>query len=173
MKSTANKGDIATLGMNIICMTMIFFKDTMDSNVYILRIVASMASVLLWTQLFFWLRLFDSSAQYVDLIVDTLLDISDFTKMLLLLLIMFSSGFTIIQFNRMENSLDPVFPYHDDTGFNLFMQAVLFQYKMLLGDFEEAILHRSFTGYDTTMRAAVTFENFLITFYFIGTTLFT
>ena len=123
--------------------------------------------------MFFWLRLFDSSAQYVDLIVDTLYDITDFTKMLFLLLIMFSSGFTIIQFNRMESNANLVFPYIEDTGFNLFMQAILFQYKMLLGDFEEANLLERFSGYPDSIKAAVTFENFLVTFYFIGTTLFT
>ena len=77
-------------------MVMIVFREDLDTNIYWLRITASIACVLFWVQMFFWLRLFDSSAQYVDLIVDTVVDISEFAKMLLLLLVMFSSGVTII-----------------------------------------------------------------------------
>ena len=147
-RSRSNLGDLAALLLNCTCMVMIVFREELDTNIYWLRIAASMACVLFWVQMFFWLRLFDSSAQYVDLIVDTVLDISEFAKMLLLLLVMFSSGVTIIQYNRIEAGADPVFPFLEDTGFNLFMEAIFFQYKMLLGDFEEAVMQRSSAGFE-------------------------
>ena len=70
-------------------------------NMYWLRIIASVASVLMWVQMFFWLRLFDSMAQYVDLIIETVIDISELLKLLTLLVLMLSSDFYLVQVNRM------------------------------------------------------------------------
>ena len=55
----------------------------------------------MWVQMFFWLRLFDSMAQYVDLIIETVIDISELLKLLTLLVLMLSSDFYLVQVNRM------------------------------------------------------------------------
>lgn len=94
---------------------------------YWVRIIASVAEVSLWTQMFFWLRLFDSSAQYVDLIISTVLDIYEFTKLLFILLFTFTTGFYMIQVNRLENSYDqeePLFPHEENA--NVLWESVLF-----------------------------------------------
>ena len=123
---------------------------------YWLRILASIAEVSMWTQLFFWMRLFDSSAQYVDLIINTVLDIYEFTKLLFLLLFTFTAGFYMIQINRLENSVsseEPLFPHEENAS--VFWEAIFFQYRVLLGDFEEFKFRRSLEGMDSSMNLAV------------------
>jgi len=107
-----------------------------------------MASVMLWFQLFFWLRLFDFTAQYIDLITTTLRDISKFVVVLFIVVVSFTTGFYILQINRVVNDYngleDPLFPYDEET--NIFYESFMFQYKLLLGDFENISFKRSYTG---------------------------
>ena len=143
---------------------------------YTIRILASMCVVSLWVQIFFWFRLFDSTAQYVDLVIQTVVDIGQFMKILVLLLLTFSSGVYMIQVNRIETSyganLENVFAYDQDSNLNLFWEAFMFQYKLLLGEFE-GTLRRSYDGLGEDMKTVVIFENILVTLYFLGTTFFT
>lgn len=142
---------------------------------YWIRVIASMASVMLWFQLFFWLRLFDFTAQYIDLITTTLRDISKFVVVLFIVVVSFTTGFYILQINRVVNDYngleDPLFPYDEET--NIFYESFMFQYKLLLGDFENISFKRSYTGLQDSMASAVMFENLLISVYFIATTFFT
>ncbi len=57
--------------------------------------------------MFYWLRLFDRTARYVDLIIETVYDIWVFSAILVLLLLMFGSGVYMVQLNRMEYAVDP------------------------------------------------------------------
>ena len=95
--------DRCVLLANWLCMLTICLRGTSEHmmNMYWLRIIASVASVLMWVQMFFWLRLFDSMAQYVDLIIETVIDISELLKLLTLLVLMLSSDFYLVQVNRM------------------------------------------------------------------------
>ena len=52
--------------------------------------------ICLWSQLFLWFRLFDSLAQYVDLIFQTISDIREFITVLIAIVFMFLSGFYMI-----------------------------------------------------------------------------
>ena len=61
-----------------------------------IRIIASIAIVLMWMQLIFWFRLSDSLAQHVDLITGTIKDMRGFMFVLLTFLIMFGSGFYML-----------------------------------------------------------------------------
>lgn len=109
--------DTFVLVASLVCILAVFFKESSLLNMYQVRILASMACVGMWLQLFFWLRLFDSTAQYVDLIIETVMDISEFMKLLLLLIIMFSTGIYLVELNRLENAYDnsePVFPYNSE-----------------------------------------------------------
>ena len=56
--------------------------------------------------MFYWLRLFDRTARYVDLIIDTVFDIWVFSGIMVLLLLMFGSGVYMVQLNRMEYQVD-------------------------------------------------------------------
>ena len=70
-------------------------------ELYKVRIIASIGCVALWTQMFFWMRLFDSLAQYVDLIIQTVEDIQNFLGVMLELLFMFGSGLYLLNLNRL------------------------------------------------------------------------
>ena len=81
--------------------------------------------------MFFWLRLFDRTARYIDLIIDTVKDIGIFTLILLLLLALFATGNYMIQLNRMHfpgTETQYLFDYDQDTGLNMVIEALLYQY---------------------------------------------
>ena len=76
---------------------MVFMKESsVEVNMYWVRIVASLACVFMYVQMFFWMRLFDSTAQYVDLVIETVIEISQFMKLLALLILMFSTGIYMV-----------------------------------------------------------------------------
>ena len=70
-------------------------------DMFKIRPIASIALVFMWVQMFFWFRLFDSLAQYVDLILQTVNDIKHFMYVLFAIMLMFASGLYILQLNRM------------------------------------------------------------------------
>lgn len=85
------------LGMSLILIILVMItaqkaQPEIGISMYELRMLASLALVQLWEQMFYWLRLFDRTARYIDLIIDTVRDIGIFTLILLLLLILFASG---------------------------------------------------------------------------------
>ena len=69
-----------------------------------LRILGSCAGLLTWLQLVFWLRLFDSTAMYVSLIIRTAKDISYFMIVLLLIMCGFTTAFYLLQMNRVYDN---------------------------------------------------------------------
>lgn len=126
--------------------------------------------------MFFWCRLFDASAQYIDLIIATLLDIGHFTSILALLLVTFGTGMHVLQVNRIVNNeggLSPLYDYDEDAVVWLFFESFFVQYKMLLGDYEGFNFTRSHEDYTDQMTSAIITENFLVRLYFVGTTFFT
>lgn len=62
IKQRSNLIDIGVLILSLTSVVMIFLKDSIEVNMYWVRIVASLNSVLMWVQVFFWMRLFDSTA---------------------------------------------------------------------------------------------------------------
>ena len=73
----------------------------MDVSAFKVRIFASIAIVFIWMQLIFWFRLSDYLAQYVDLIISTIRDTLGFIIILMAFLMMFATGFYMIQINRL------------------------------------------------------------------------
>ena len=67
-----------------------------DVDLHKVRLMASVALVALYWQFFYWLRISEKLAQYVDLIEMTFSDIANFMKVLILFLLMFFSGFYMI-----------------------------------------------------------------------------
>ena len=88
----SNKVDLASLFTNVIVLWMI----QMEVDIVKIRIIASIAIVLVWTQLLFWFRLSDNLSQHVDLISNTIADIGGFMFVLGTFLLMFSSGFYML-----------------------------------------------------------------------------
>ena len=74
--------------MNLLVLILV----SMDYDLQKVRVFSSIAVVGLWVQMFFWFRLFDSLAQYVDLIMQTVYDIRFFMYVLFALMLMFGSG---------------------------------------------------------------------------------
>lgn len=111
-----------------------------------MRVVASIAVICLWIQIFFWFRLFDSLAQYVDLIIQTVSDIRNFMTVLLAIVGMFMSGFYMIELNRAATDSDNLFEEINDDG-SLYTNGLINQYFLLLGDFNGNGLYRSSEGY--------------------------
>ena len=88
----SNKVDLASLFTNLIVLWMI----QMEVDIVKIRIIASIAIVLVWMQLLFWFRLSDNLSQHVDLISNTIADIGGFMFVLGTFLLMFSSGFYML-----------------------------------------------------------------------------
>ena len=145
-------------------------------NMYALRVLASFGGAWLWVQMFFWLRLFDKTARYVDLIIETVVDIGIFTLILLLLLILFATGVYMVQLNRMHYAVDEseyLFEYDPADGLNMLVESVLYQYKVLLGDFGEGKIRRTYQDVESDWALIMQTENVLVLFYFLGMTFFT
>ena len=137
-------------------------------NMHWVRLVASIALFAIYCQLFFWLRLFSSLAEYVDLIISTIRDIQNFMIVLAIFMVMFFSGFYMIQLNRTEE------PYIFVEAKESFLESVLRMYYMVLGDFGNVTLIRSFEDSDNNYNTAlISFENTLSVFFFVGATLIT
>ena len=82
----------------------------------------------------------------------------------------------MVQVNRYSYNLGEVeliFDYGPDWETGMLFEAVFFQYKMLLGEFGDGTLRRSYEGLDSVMQGAIIFENLLNAIYFFGTTFFT
>lgn len=89
--------DLFSLFFNVLVIWLIW----MDVDIIKIRIIASIAIVLLWMQLLFWFRLSDHLAQHVDLIQSTIEDIVGFMFVLMVFLMMFAVGFYMLQINRL------------------------------------------------------------------------
>ena len=107
-----------------------------------IRIVSSVAVILLWSQMFLWFRLFDSLAQYVDLIFETVKDIRHFMTVLGAIMFMFQCAFYMIEINRLtlpEGAQEPVYEVSTDDS-SLFGAGIFNQYMLLLGDINSMVL---------------------------------
>jgi len=60
------------------------------------RIIGSLTGLMLWIQIIFWLRLFDSTAKYVALLLRTIKDISYFMIVMAMLMFGFATAFFIL-----------------------------------------------------------------------------
>ena len=68
----------------------------------LLRQLAALGILGIWMQMFLWFRLFDSLAQYVDLISETIADIGSFMFVFSELMVMFMMVFYMLQISRIE-----------------------------------------------------------------------
>ena len=69
----------------------------------LLRQIAAIGLIFIWLEMFNWFRLFDSTAQYVDLVQSTIKDIGYFMLVFLQILMMFAFAFYMIQVSMFEN----------------------------------------------------------------------
>ena len=64
------------------------------------RSVAAVASVFLWSKLFYWMRLFDKTSYFIRMIADTFWDIRYFTLLFVAILFTFGNAMYILNYNR-------------------------------------------------------------------------
>ena len=64
------------------------------------RVFAAISVCFLWFKVFDWLRLFDTTAFFISLILDTIYDIRSFLMILFICYMMFGSAFYILNMNR-------------------------------------------------------------------------
>ena len=92
-KELSNFFDMLSMVANVGTLVM---RRQQDVDLHKVRLMASVALVALYWQFFYWLRISETLAQYVDLIEMTFSDIANFMKVLILFLLMFFSGFYMI-----------------------------------------------------------------------------
>jgi hypothetical protein len=67
-----------------------------------MRTIGAYACFFMWCKMFYWMRLFESTAYYVKLIVQTISDCMTFMLMILIILLAFANFFLIINLNMMD-----------------------------------------------------------------------
>jgi len=77
-----------------------------QSDVKKVRLVGALAVFIMWTKIFYWMRLFRIFAHFISLLSQTARDISTFTVMLFLILCAFANFFYIINNNTPEGNAD-------------------------------------------------------------------
>ena len=60
------------------------------------RLIGAYACFFMWCKMFYWMRLFESTAYYVTLIVQTISDCMTFMLMILIILLAFGNFFMVI-----------------------------------------------------------------------------
>ena len=63
------------------------------------RAIGALAVFFLWIKVFYWMRLFASSAYFITLIANTIFDIRVFTVVVLLVIMAFANFFYVINLN--------------------------------------------------------------------------
>ena len=93
--------------------------------------MSAIATFSLMIKLMDWMRLFDATAFYVHLIVQTFKDIRAFFLLLMITLMLFGTPMTILDYNRDESS------QVIEDEFDYWLPSMIFnQYMLALGEFE-------------------------------------
>ena len=74
-------------------------------------LMCAVLSFIIWMKMLDWLRLFDSTAFFIKLIMQTLVDVLPFFVILFVFIFMFGSALYLLSMNREEGSelVDPTF----------------------------------------------------------------
>lgn len=95
--------------------------------------IGAYATFFMWCKMFYWMRLFESTAYYVTLIVQTITDCMTFMLMILIILLAFGNFFMVINQN-MDGREDGVVYVNEYLGFKP-VDALISAYFMGLGEF--------------------------------------
>jgi len=94
---------------------------------------------MLWIKMFYWMRLFKSTAHFVTLIFETIYDIKVFLIMLFIILSGFTNFFYIINKNAEDYNIshpdDPKIDYVSHHTDNEFVNSALQVYMLAMGEF--------------------------------------
>ena len=79
-----------------------------EQNIRDYRKLAMFQSVICLIEMFRWLRLFDRTSKYVNLIQETFYGIYHFTWVLFVIILIFTFPFYLLNMNNFDNSQDPI-----------------------------------------------------------------
>ena len=91
-------------------------------SVEMTRIIAAITVFLLWIKVFYWMRLFESTAYFINLISQTIADIKIFLYLVLIVVIAFANVFFILNNNTASNETYRQNHLVDDGSGNMVMQ---------------------------------------------------
>lgn len=98
--------DFSSLLINaafIIMINLIQLSDVAFVKAETIRFIGSFACWFLWIKIFYWLRLYRNTAQFIKLIVDTIIDIRYFSFMVALIMMAFANFYWILNLNNKSN----------------------------------------------------------------------
>jgi len=72
-------------------------------DIKLVRTFGAFASFWMWIKVFYWMRLFSSLAYYVKLITDTVIEMSNFMLMVLIIVLAFANYFYVVNLNLPPN----------------------------------------------------------------------
>ena len=124
-----NINDFISLSFTLVIIATSVEHDTVIA-VENLRAMAAIASCTLMVKVFDWLRLFENTAFYILLVMETMKDIKAFLILLMTTLMMFGIPMVMLYLNRTDDNalVDATFGFW---GFNLLLN----QYLLALGEF--------------------------------------
>ena len=134
----------------------------------LLRQFGAVGLCLVWYQGFYWFRLFDGLARYVDLIGATISDIAKFMLVFFELFVLFALVFYMLQISRVEQG-STLYTYNEETETPAYLwYAFLHQFYLTLGDFSHTYLNRNYEDFSGEESFFVQIENFLVIFFFLA-----
>jgi len=99
-----------------------FIYEVLMMSVEMTRIIAAITVFLLWIKVFYWMRLFESTAYFINLISQTIADIKIFLYLVLIVVIAFANVFFILNNNTASNETYRQNHLVDDGSGNMVMQ---------------------------------------------------
>jgi hypothetical protein len=124
-----NMSQIVTLNINVWAGKIII-----DAN--LIRAIGAVGCFVMWVKVFYWMRLFKSTAPFVTLIMTTLADIKVFMIMLIIIILAFANFYYILNLNAIADKATKDKPYVGDYGFNGVTNALINAYFTSLGEFD-------------------------------------
>lgn len=115
-------------------------------SVKFLRTVGSFLIFFMWIKVFYWMRLFPAYAYYVKLIMQTIIDAKEFSVMVFIIIISFSTFFYIINTTQVEAEDDEYIP--EITGAGKFLDGLISIYLLgAMGDFDSGMYQVGYNKY--------------------------
>ena len=126
-----NLMDLTSLILNI---TYVFCELNNALSENSINLIGSVAVLLLWIKMFYWMRIFKPFAAFIRMIEAIVNSISVFSVMLILVLLAFANCIMVLQLNRHDTTLEPIFD-----GFTEIVpfDAIIHAYLTGLGDFNK------------------------------------
>lgn len=140
-KEITNYIQLASVALNI---TLILKNDFFNNKWYSTdtqKEFAALAILFQWYNVFYWMRLFDSTAFFINLLESTMVSILAFVKMMIILILGVSNIVFILNLDSNIGQMNDVSIFSEHLSNNV-ANSVIFTYLLSLGEFD----FENFTG---------------------------